>query len=56
MELDVSDVTDLTAQLEDHGRTILRRLRKDFPLLKSVVLYLGKPGKVSNVRGVVALL
>ena len=56
VEVDVSDVTELTLRLRRSRRSVLRRLRRDFPLLESVVLYLGNPGQLSNVRGVVALL
>jgi hypothetical protein len=58
IEVDLSDFGRLQRKFGTNGAGVVKRLVEDFPRLDKdgVIMYLGNPGQVSNIRSVLELL
>ena len=58
IEVDLSDIGQLQQRFKTNGVEAVKRLGYDFPKLgqDGVVMYLGNPGQVSNIRSVVEVM
>ena len=58
LEIDFSDIAALAYRLRTRTRHVLRRLCRDFPSIarESLIMYLGNPGHMPNIRLVLDML